>query len=248
MAPMQFSFFSKIWEGIILLGIAFKTQVFNFFEFCTVVRRFYTKAAFAKADLSLIWSYLFCSPYRMSKRFLLERGEKEIFTYGETPLTTMEKIVRESEITRDDVVFELGCGRGRTCFWLSQFFGCTAIGLEKIPIFIEKASAIKKRLHLQDVFFRLEDIFHTDFKGATVLYLYGTCLLEDEISLLIQYLGKLPAGTKIITVSYPLSDIEDKAPFRLIKQFRGRFPWGKTDIFLQVVDPKKRINRGVQKA
>ncbi len=41
----------------------------------------------------------------------------------------MDVIARECGIQKEDVVFELGCGRGRTCFWLNTFIGCKVVGI-----------------------------------------------------------------------------------------------------------------------
>lgn len=221
------------------LWTALKVAVINLSEYIQVIFRYYRSLSFAKVDIALLSSYLFSSPFRISKKFLLERGERDVYTYGETPLTTMEKIASECGITAQDVVIELGCGRGRGCFWLGQFIGCTVIGIDYVPAFIDKAAAVKKRFHVQHVYFRLEDIFHADLKGGTVIYLYGTCLLSDQISLLIERLDKLPADVKIITVSYALTEIYPKAPFRIVKQFRAEFTWGKTDVYLQVIEHNK---------
>ncbi len=67
---------------------------------------------------------------------------------AETPLTSLEVIARECQLSVRDVVFELGCGRGRTCFWLNQFIGCAVIGIDYVPAFIEKALKVKRRFHI----------------------------------------------------------------------------------------------------
>lgn len=230
---MARSFFSKIKEILTLLGIHFKVVMINLFEYGRVVLRYYPHAHFAKIDIALLFSYLFSNPFRISKHFLLEKREKDIYTYGETPLTTMHLIARQCNITSQDVVFELGCGRGRTCFWLSQILGCSAVGIDYVPVFIEKAQKIKDRFQVQNVSFRLEDLFQANLKEATIIYLYGTCFSAAYIDLLIERLCQLPKGSKIITVSYALTEFQPEAPFRVIKQFLAPFTWGETDIYLQ---------------
>ena len=98
-----------------------------------------------KIDLALLMSYLFQNPYKISKNFLIARHETEIYAYGETPLTSLEKIARSAKLTDRDVVLELGCGRGRTCFWLRSFIGCKVIGVDFIGTFIDKANQVKKK-------------------------------------------------------------------------------------------------------
>jgi protein-L-isoaspartate O-methyltransferase len=132
------------------------------------------------------------------------------------------------------VVVELGCGRGRTCFWLNQFIGCRVIGIEYVPTFIEKARHVQEKQGISGVTFRLEDLFHTDLQGATTVYLYASCFSPEEIDRLIEQFSRLPDGTKIITVSYALTDYQPSAPFQLIKQFPARFTWGTAVVFLQI--------------
>jgi SAM-dependent methyltransferase len=165
---------------------------------------------------------------------LIQKGEKEVYTYGETPLTTLEKIAKNCGIQSRDVVFELGCGRGRTCFWLHQFIGCKVVGIDEVPLFIEKAVQIQNRFALKNVTFRLEDLFETDLKHATVIYLYGTCYSEASVNALITGLSQCPAGTKVITTSYALTEFQPHAPFRVIKRFPAVFTWGETDVYCHV--------------
>ena len=231
---MAQSLFSMLKESLILLGINLKVKIINLIEYLHVIVRYYSHLQFAKIDLALLLSYFFANPFRISKQFLMQKGEQEIYAYGETPLTTLEEIARQCEIAAQDVVFELGCGRGRTCFWLNQWIGCTVVGIDYVPIFIEKAEKIKERFQLQKIAFRLEDLFQTDLQGATVIYLYGTCFPAEDIDLLIDRLSKLPSGTKIITISYALTEFQPRAPFRMIKQFPASFTWGWADVYLQV--------------
>ncbi len=235
---MTQSFFSKIKEISILLFVNLKVSLINLVEWIHVAIKYYPCFEFFKIDLAFFLSYLWINPFRVSKHFLIQKGEKEIYSYGETPLTTLDWIARKCHLSAQDVVFELGCGRGRTCFWLNQFIGCAVVGIDYVPIFIEKAQKIKKRFHVQRVSFRLEDLFQADFTGATVIYLYGTCFSAGYIDLLIERFSHLPEGTKIITISYALTKFQPEAPFELIEQFPASFTWGTTDVYLQIRNSK----------
>lgn len=226
---------SSFKEFFELLWINFKVQMIALAEFFRVVFKYYTaNFRFCKIDMSLLITYLFNSPYEISKKFLIEKGEKEIYLYGETPLTTLDDIARQCQITKNDTVFELGCGRGRTCFWLNSFIGCKVIGIETIPEFATRAQEIKSRFDVKNVEFRQQNMLQTDFSKATVIYLYGTCLEESFIQKLVARFQSLPAGTKVITVSYSLEDFTSLPYFEVMKRFTAKFPWGTTDVYLQV--------------
>lgn len=220
-------------EFFLLPFLYLKVKFVNLFEFIKVIFRYYSNNSFMKWDLALLSSYLFVNPFRLSKKFLQTAGEEEIYTYGETPLTTLEEIAKKCEIKPTDTVIEMGCGRGRGCFWLHQFIHCRVIGLEYIPQFVEKAQRIKEQYHIEGVEFRLADYFQAELSEATVIYLYGTCLSSDEIILLSKRFRQLLKGTKIITVSYSLKEYDLDAPFKMIKYFPAKFTWGKTMVFLQ---------------
>ena len=73
----------------------------------------------------------------------------------------------------------------------------------------------------------------SDLTKASVIYLYGTCLKDEAISTLLFSFKELKKGTKVVTVSYPLSDYTDA--FVLKKKFIASYPWGKTEVFIQIL-------------
>ncbi len=215
---------------LFFLSLVVKMRLF--IAYLQVVFRYYGNASFRKADLALLLRYLFRNPYKISKQFLLKAGEEDPYTYGETPLTTLDAIVKECGLTPQDTLFELGCGRGRGCFWLSCYFGCRAVGIEYIQEFVANAQAVKETRRIGNVEFRCEDILEADYRGATVLYLYGTCFDEPFLKKLLKRFSDLPEGTKVITVSYPLTDYVQKG-YELLKQFEAPFTWGVATVYLQ---------------
>jgi SAM-dependent methyltransferase len=222
----------KNYTDLFLLNLKFKAG--NFLEYLRVVINYYSHPAFAKIDAYLVFSYLLNNPFAISKRFLLTRNEPDIYTYGETSLTSLDDIAKECRLSAKDVVFELGCGRGRTCFWLNQFIGCSVVGIDYVPEFIKRAHEVKVKFNLPGVHFRLQDLLQTDLSGATVIYLYGTCFSETFIQTLVRHFTSLPRGTKIITVSYSLAEYAKEPLFEVLKRFPVRFAWGVADVYLQV--------------
>jgi hypothetical protein len=223
----------KALELFKLIGIKLWVATQNLIEYLKVVWCYYRNPLFRKVDLALLWSYFCNNPYRISRDFLLRRGEANIYAYGETPLTTLEQIVKEAGIGAEDTVFELGSGRGRPCFWLRCFVGCNVIGIEFVPDFVAKANEVRQRFKLSGIDFRHQDMLKADLSGASVVYLYGTCMEDLEIHKLIDQLEKLPEGTKIITVSYPLTDFTDKEFLVVERIFPAKFTWGMADVYLQ---------------
>ncbi len=193
-----------------------------------VALRFWRKAPFLRDDLRLSLSYLGKNPYRICRRYLQQRGATNIHTYGETPLTTLARITKWAGISQWDVVYDLGCGPGRTSLWLSHFIGCRVLGIELIPEFVRRA----KRLESRRLRFRQLDMLSIDYSTASVVYLYGTMLEEGEIRQLLKAFQKLPRGAKVITVSYPLTDYDPNG-FKLVDSCTVPYTWGKAEVYLQ---------------
>lgn len=222
-------------EILKLFALRFKVSFKNLIENTRVFFRYWRNPRFMTADFGLFLTYLFNNPFTISKRFLVEKGESDLYQYGETPLTTLEKIMQKCGVTSKDTVYEFGSGRGRTSFWLSQYLGCKTIGIEQVPAFVERANKLVERRGMKNISFKQEDFCKAAYEGATVVYLYGTCLNEEEITKLSERLSRLPSGTKIITVSFPLTDYDQTHSFEVMKRFRLPFTWGDADVFLHIV-------------
>jgi len=204
----------------------------HFIEYCKVVSRYYPDRKFRKIDLYLLRNYLLLNPYRMSKKFLQKRGEKNIYAYGETPLTTMDLIAGTCGIGPTDIVYELGCGRGRVCFWLNSFKRCRVVGVEFVPTFVQIAAKTGRRYGVSDVKFAYQDILDATLSDATVVYFYGTSADTTFILRLIEKLKTLRSGAKVITVSYPLIHFTAEPVFIMEKEFLANFTWGTAAVYL----------------
>jgi len=215
-----------------MLWTRLKFSLWNLKESLKVLFFYYSNWEFAKVDLYFLRSYLLENPYRMSKQFMRERGEEDVDTYGETPLTTMDQIARECALNSKDIVYELGCGRARTCFWLYSFIGCRVYGVEYLPAFVKIGQSIKRHFQIEDVKFLCKNFLDVDLSNASVIYFYGTCSDDALIKKLCHKFQSLSPKTKIITISYPLTSYSPH--FKVIKSFPVTFPWGETTAYLQV--------------
>ncbi len=214
-------FFSSFW-------IYLKVKWFDLKEAHQIRRSF---PGFSSYERAFKKAYRFRNPFRICKKFLRQRGDELIDAYGETSLPVFAQIARECSLSCMDTVIELGCGRGRGVFFLSHLLGCKAIGIDWIPFFIQTAESISNSSSPKlPVSFRCEAMHSTDFSDASAIYLYGTCLADEQIRSLINRFELFPSHVKIITVSYPLSDYS--RCFSTVKQFTASFPWGDAEVYL----------------
>jgi hypothetical protein len=124
----------------------------------------------------------------------------------------------------------MGAGRGRCAFWLSEFVGCRVCAVEWIPLFHNISLFISKIFRFKGLTLVKDDMFNMDFQNFDIIFLYGTCLEDDEIYLLIEKLKKAGKKVKIITISYPLSAYDPS--YSTIIHFPVLFPWGTADCYL----------------
>ncbi len=171
----------------------------------------------------------------MSKQYLKLSGHKQIHIYGETPLSTFEVIANECEINQSDTVIDMGAGRGRGIIFLHHFKQIRVIGYERIPYFVKVVNMLIETFNLTRIELINADMLQADLSMGSVIYLYGTVLEDKEIEHLVAKFSRLKAGTKIITISYPLTNYSDENVFKLAKEFAVSFPWGETSAYLNII-------------
>lgn len=199
----------------------------QFVDFLMTSTTYYGNWKFAKIDLRLLMLYFWTNPFRVSRSYLEATKAPDLYVYGETPLTTLQLICKKAAVTEKDVVLELGCGRGRTSFWLHQWLGCKVTGIDHVPAFIENANAVKEVFHLEGIDFIEGDYLTADWGNPSVIYLYGSNLHETDIKLLSNRMKKLPKGVKVISVSFPIPGMV------LLRRFQASFTWGDADVYVQ---------------
>lgn len=217
-----------------LYALRFFFHCWSFWDFIRTTCLYYSDPLFRKVDFALLRSYWWNNPYVISRRFLEQKGESEVHAYGETPVSTIDLIARECRLTSSDTIYELGCGRGRGCFWLAICLKAQVIGIDFVPTFIETAKGLASRYVIKNLTFYCEDFLKASFDKATVYYLHGTCMPERDIICLMERLSKAPQGTRVITVSFSLSDYPAGKLWKIDKCFKAPFSWGSTDVYLHI--------------
>ena len=158
-------------------------------------------------DLLLGLSSLFLNPYRLCKT-----------TYGETSLRAFRQMAAAARLSSQDLYLELGSGRGKTCFWAAELFGCKVKGVEIVPFFVRLSKALFKKAT-----FVCESMFETDLSEADLIYYYH---LDEERP----HFEAMRKGARLITISEPI----DSEAFRVIKTLEVEFAWGVTEAYIQV--------------
>jgi len=214
------------------LGIFFTAWEILEYLFC--VGKYYHRLKFGVTDLYLLIRYPLTSSYHICFAFLKDHPEERVQVwYGETALSTFEKITTAAKITEKDHLFELGSGRGRLVFWASTFLGCKTTGIDINPTFIKRAKKIQQWLKWEKVDFLEANFLDVPLSQASVIYLYGTAFEAPAWPLIIEELSKTKSGTKVITVSRSLAQCGDTQFFKCNQTLWVRYVWGKGPVYIQ---------------
>lgn len=127
-------------------------------------------------------------------------------SYVPTPQKVVDRMLELAEVTKDDVVYDLGCGDGRIVITAAQRYGCRGVGYEILEWVIEMARENVAEAGVEDlVTIQNADIFTLDLSEATVITLY---LLPDLNVRLIPQLDRLPPGVRIVSHSFDMKGVK----------------------------------------
>jgi SAM-dependent methyltransferase len=122
-----------------------------------------------------------------------------------TDLEIVNAMLTLANVTRDDTVYDLGCGDGRIVIAAAQQFGARGVGVDLDPQRIREAQANALRAGVADrVTFRVQDIFNTDIQPETVVTLFLSPDLNARLR--PKLTGQLKAGSRIVSHRYGIGD------------------------------------------
>jgi tRNA G10 N-methylase Trm11 len=123
--------------------------------------------------------------------------------YVPTPPAVVDAMLDAAGVTKNDVVYDLGCGDGRIVIAAAKRFGARGLGVDVDPKLIAEAKANADAAGVSDkVTFRVEDLYDTDLRGASVIALY---LLPSMNRRLVPKLrAELKPGSRIVSNSFDM--------------------------------------------
>ena len=121
-----------------------------------------------------------------------------------TPTGLAERMLKSANVTKNDLVYDLGAGDGKIAILAAKQFNATAIGIEFNPDMAEYA---RKNVQLAGVSNKVSiitgDIFKEDFSKATVVTLY--LLPALNIRLRPTILAMKP-GTRVVSNTFTMGN------------------------------------------
>ena len=96
--------------------------------------------------------------------------QKSLAPFVATPEEVVDRMLTLAQVTRTDVVYDLGCGDGRIPIAAAKKYGARAVGIDIDPRRIDESRANAKAAGVEHlVEFRLEDALQADVSRATVV-------------------------------------------------------------------------------
>lgn len=122
-----------------------------------------------------------------------------------TPPDVVDRMLALAGVTKDDVVYDLGCGDGRIVIAAAVKFGARGVGIDIDPLRVAEAqrnAAVARVEHL--VTFRVEDALATDVSGASVVTLY--LLASQNVALKPALMKQLRPGARVVSHNFAMGD------------------------------------------
>jgi SAM-dependent methyltransferase len=125
--------------------------------------------------------------------------------YEPTPMRVVRAMLELANVTRDDVVYDLGSGDGRIPITAAAEFGARGVGIEIDPALVARARATARSAGVADrVEFKLGDMYATDLSAATVVTLF--LHPEPNLKLRPRLRSQLTPGSRIVSYMWDMGD------------------------------------------
>jgi len=132
-------------------------------------------------------------------------GAQSLAPYVPTPQDVAERMLELAGVTRDDVVYDLGCGDGRLVITAASKYGARGVGIDIDPERIAESEANARKAGVDRlVSFRLQDAMTVDVSPATVVTLY--LLSSSNLKLRPQLTAQLRPGARIVSHAFSMGD------------------------------------------
>jgi SAM-dependent methyltransferase len=123
--------------------------------------------------------------------------------YVSTPDDVVMEMITMAGVSKDDVVYDLGCGDGRIVITAVKEMGCRGVGIDIDPIRIMESRENAVEAGVSDrVEFILSDLFEADISQASVVTLY--LLSKVNLRLRPKLFRELNPGTRVVSHDFDM--------------------------------------------
>lgn len=122
-----------------------------------------------------------------------------------TEQAVVDEMLRMAKVSKDSVVYDLGCGDGRIVITAARQYGARGVGIDIDPERIRESNRNARAAGVSDrVEFIQGDLFQTDFRQATAVMLYLSSAVN--VRLRPTLLRQLKPGTPVVSHDFLMGD------------------------------------------
>jgi len=130
-------------------------------------------------------------------------SRQSLAPYIPTPDDVVDRMLTLAKVTRDDVVYDLGCGDGRIPIAAAKKYGAKGVGLDIDPALVELATSNAKAAGVEAlVDFRVQNVLTADVSKATVVTLYLLSSSNERLRPML--LQQLKPGARIVSHAFSM--------------------------------------------
>jgi len=132
----------------------------------------------------------------------------------------VELMLKMAKVTKDDTVYDLGCGDGRIVVMAVKKFGARGLGIDINPQRIKESKENAKKAGVTDrVQFKLGDIRDADLSSVTVVTLF----LLPSVNVMIRpkLFAELKPGTRVVSNGFNMADWKHDREVRQQEAYGG---------------------------
>lgn len=123
--------------------------------------------------------------------------------YVPTPPAVVDGMLKLAAVSARDVVYDLGCGDGRIVIAAAKQYGARGVGVDIDPVRIADAQANAKAAGVEHlVTFRVEDLFETNLKDASVVTIYLLPSVNRRLAPKLR--GGLRRGARVVSNTFDM--------------------------------------------
>jgi ribosomal protein L11 methylase PrmA len=125
--------------------------------------------------------------------------------YVPTTEAAVKAMLELAGVTKNDVVYDLGCGDGRIVVAAAKVHGARAVGIDINPQRIKEANENAKKAGVEKlVRFEENDLFEAGISEATVVTMF--LLSNINLKLKPKLLKDLKPGTRLVSNTFDMGD------------------------------------------
>ena len=134
-----------------------------------------------------------------------EQTTPSLAPYMATPQEVVDRMLQMAEVTKADVVYDLGSGDGRLVITAAKRYGARGVGIDIDPALIVQSRANARKEGVENLAeFRQQDALTVDVSPASVVTLY--LLSGANLKLRPTLQKQLKPGSRIVSHQFGMGD------------------------------------------